>query len=568
MSNKIIKDDTGQEMIEVLAAQSGETVLDNLFSLKVTDGCDIDTYFKRWWALANNGSYTRTQLLSRWFKLMNSDKVFGEKDPIFSNSQSSIGELTDDSIELGVCSPSTNTVKGTDNFANQIAFWIVEVEYEIGDDGEIIIMRVDKVDSDYTRKGLHGMVGVAQKTAYIQDYDDGKYNYLRYSTKLQKGYVPLEECVAVNGTLREFAVRPKYGGGYDINGIPTSATDKAPMNYNISESSQISIWRKRGANYSGGSFCDLKFREIMFRLKYARKGNSGLMEGCSSYNFQYAVALGEAGVERVVLTTAQAANFLVGSNVIVGNYAGSTDRNNSGMYSICKNKKISKIVNETIDGTEYGVVYIDNGGVSFDTVANGSGVTGTTYISSMPYWSGWCDNVLGNDGTPYSNTSGKEPFIIQGLETQMGAYAVCADVICKRVYDADAGTNKYEFWACREAKNITTSITENYYKVGELDISNLTSNNWYYIGDTNHGYGIYARAVGNGAGSSNGCRCATYLIGTNTNGNYEYLAWAALYSGGGCGLACSDLDLGLTIANWDIAALACGSGANRGEFKA
>ncbi len=98
----------------------------------------------------------------------------------------------------------------------------------------------------------------------------------------------------------------------------------------------------------------------MVRLKYARKGNSGKIEGCTSYNYQYTAAVSETNVERVILTTAQAANFLEGSTIMLGVQSG-TDRNTASNYSICDGKKIAKIENVTIDGTDYSAVYIDNG---------------------------------------------------------------------------------------------------------------------------------------------------------------------------------------------------------------
>ncbi len=72
----------------------------------------------------------------------------------------------------------------------------------------------------------------------------------------------------------------------------------------------------------------------MIRLKYARKGNSGTIEGCTGYNYQYTAAAGESGVKRVLLTAAQAANLFVGSSVIIGDKGTGTsaDRGVASMY--------------------------------------------------------------------------------------------------------------------------------------------------------------------------------------------------------------------------------------------
>ena len=106
----------------------------------------------------------------------------------------------------------------------------------------------------------------------------------------------------------------------------------------------------------------------MFQLKYGKKGNSGTLEGCTSYNLQYKAAAAETGVTRVLLTEAQANNLLVGSSVIVGDVGSgtSTDRNTASMYKLAKNVRIKSIVSVTVSGTVYKAVNLDTD-TSFDT---------------------------------------------------------------------------------------------------------------------------------------------------------------------------------------------------------
>lgn len=377
---------------------------------------NIDKMFLSWWAAANTGAYSKTQLLERWFNLLVSDKVYGVKFSRFAKSQSSDSELLEYSAELGAATPSTNTVKGNDPYANQVAFWRIEVEYEIDSAGEIEIKTVDKVDPEFTRAGTHGLVGVAQKSAWIRVEDDGEYWRKYYRTNRAAGYVPLPECVAPDGSLRAFMVHAKYLGGIGADGKPTSATGLAPLNYTWSHNSQIAEWRKRGPNYSGMSGCDIAFRIHMAQLKYGKKGNSGTLEGCTNYNVQVKAAAAETAVTRVLLSTSDAAKFIVGSNVIVGKASSdnSIDRNTGSMYSKAKNVRIASIQDVTVNDVAYKAVNLQTD-TTFDTDTD-------TYISSMPWWSGTCDDVLGADGSPTSCTSGKEPFIIQGLESQNGAY--------------------------------------------------------------------------------------------------------------------------------------------------
>lgn len=546
-----------------LAGTSGAAIYDAFYAAGVTPE-NIDDMFVSWWHGADDGQYTKTQLLTRWFNLLNSDKTFGTKFYNFGTSQTTQGELCDDSAEIGVTTPSTNTIKGKDPLHQQFAFWTVEVEYEIDANGEIEIKSVAKVDNSFNRGGTNGMVGVAQKTGWLSITNDSVNWWVRYRTAQAPGYVPIAEGVSpVDNKPRAFVVHAKYMGGKGADGKHTSASGLAPLNYTWSHNSQIAEWRKRGANYAGISICDIFFRILMFWLKYAKKGNSGTMEGCTSYNFQYKCAVAETGVTRVLLTEAQAKNLLVGSSVIVGDVGSgtSTDRGVASMYKCAKNVRILSIVSTVVEETTYYAVNLETD-TAFDTTTD-------TYISTMPWWSGSCDDVLGVDGSPTSCTNGKEPFIIQGLESQIGAYAVVADIIDTITVSEDSTTMTINPATVRLAKNIAQSKSANYVDTNKpLTIPKPESWAWHFIGDL-----AYDRAhpeftlpsiVDNGANSGNGFKSAVSV--PPSGGVCEWLSWSSLYDYSHCGLACAALGNGLGSANWNLAAGAPGSGANRGEW--
>lgn len=546
-----------------LAGTSGAAIYDAFYAAGVTPE-NIDDMFVSWWHGADDGQYTKTQLLARWFNLLNSDKTFGTKFYNFGTSQTTQGELCDDSAEIGVTTPSTNTVKGKDTLHQQFAFWTVEVEYEIDANGEIEIKSVAKVDSSFNRGGTNGMVGVAQKTGWLSITNDSVNWWVRYRTAQAPGYVPIAEGVSpVDNKPRAFVVHAKYMGGKGADGKPTSASGLAPLNYSWSHNSQIAEWRKRGANYAGISICDIFFRILMFWLKYAKKGNSGTMEGCTSYNFQYKCAVAETGVTRVLLTEAQAKNLLVGSSVIVGDVGSgtSTDRGVASMYKCAKNVRILSIVSTVVEETTYYAVNLETD-TPFDTTTD-------TYISTMPWWSGSCDDVLGVDGSPTSCTNGKEPFIIQGLESQIGAYAVVADIIDTITVSEDSTTMTINPATVRLAKNIAQSKSANYVDTNKpLTIPKPANWAWHFIGDLAydkaHPEFTLPSIVDNGANSGNGFKSAVDVPASG--GVCGWLSWGSLYASSSCGLACAGLGFGLGGANWRIAAGAPGSGANRGEW--
>lgn len=546
-----------------LAGTSGAAIYDAFYAAGVTPE-NIDDMFVSWWHGADDGQYTKTQLLARWFNLLNSDKTFGTKFYNFGTSQTTQGELCDDSAEIGVTTPSTNTVKGKDSLHQQFAFWTVEVEYEIDANGEIEIKSVAKVDSSFNRGGTNGMVGVAQKTGWLSITNDSVNWWVRYRTAQAPGYVPIAEGVSpVDNKPRAFVVHAKYMGGKGADGKPTSASGLAPLNYSWSHNSQIAEWRKRGANYAGISICAIFFRILMFWLKYAKKGNSGTMEGCTSYNLQYKCAVAETGVTRVLLTEAQAKNLLVGSSVIVGDVGSgtSTDRSVASMYKCAKNVRILSIVSTVVEETAYYAVNLETD-TPFDTTTD-------TYISTMPWWSGSCDDVLGVDGSPTSCTNGKEPFIIQGLESQIGAYAVVADIIDTITVSEDSTTMTINPATVRLAKNIAQSKSANYVDTNKpLTIPKPANWAWHFIGDLAydkaHPEFTLPSIVDNGANSGNGFKSAVYVPASG--GVFEWLSWGSLYDSSACGLACARLSSGLGNAAWYLAAGAPGSGANRGEW--
>lgn len=546
-----------------LAGTSGAAIYDAFYAAGVTPE-NIDDMFVSWWHGADDGQYTKTQLLARWFSLLNSDKTFGTKFYNFGTSQTTQGELCDDSAEIGVTTPSTNTVKGKDPLHQQFAFWTVEVEYEIDANGEIEIKSVAKVDSSFNRGGTNGMVGVAQKTGWLSITNDSVNWWVRYRTAQAPGYVPIAEGVSpVDNKPRAFVVHAKYMGGKGADGKPTSASGLAPLNYTWSHNSQIAEWRKRGANYAGISICDIFFRILMFWLKYAKKGNSGTMEGCTSYNFQYKCAVAETGVTRVLLTEAQAKNLLVGSSVIVGDVGSgtSTDRYVASMYKCAKNVRILSIVSTVVEETTYYAVNLETD-TAFDTTTD-------TYISTMPWWSGSCDDVLGVDGSPTSCTNGKEPFIIQGLESQIGAYAVIADIIDTITVSEDSTTMTINPATVRLAKNIAQSKSANYVDTNKpLTIPKPANWAWHFIGDLAydkaHPEFTLPSIVDNGANSGNGFKSAVFVPASG--GVFEWLSWSSLTASSACGLACAALHNGLGYALWGLAAGAPGSGANRGEW--
>ena len=475
----IPRDTTMQLLVKVHRDQiAGE--MDLKYKEKVaaaTSKAEVDALFAEWWKIQYNPDlFTKSEMLERWFgNVLVDTRVHGVTTPRYSKSTSMIGELTDDSTGL-VCTPSTESTAGSDPFAHLPQFWCLEVSAEKNTDGSHTIYYVEHIDdTSDVRSGEH-LCWVLQKNTYKREYQDKDYKYLKTRCTPAPGYKRWKEGTDRTGKVHEYMAHPKYYAGIDADGGITCGTGLKPVN-RTSHQTGVTRWRGRGAQYSGASGSLVKFLDAMVRLKYGRKGNSGKIEGCVNYNYQYTVAVSETSVERVILTKEQAANLLVGSAVMLGIQSGS-DRNTASNYSIFDGKLITAIETVTIEEKEYSAVYVDNGGKTFDTTA------GSTYLSTSPYYSGWNDNVLGRDGSRYSPTSGKEPGMIQGVEFMNGSYLIVSDELWQWSTDADGNYN-FDCFKCYDQSKVGSAINENYEQItgAHLVYPAGTGGAWTYITD-------------------------------------------------------------------------------------
>jgi len=521
-----------------------------------TDVATVNELFAKWWHInwgvtVGTDNAARQDLLKRWFgTVLDDERVHGVKFPLYSTSHLTTGELTDDSVGL-TCVPSTEATANQDSFAHLAQFWCVEVSMERNEDGTHEIFAVEFIDDyDAVRSGEH-LWQVLQKNTYVKRWNQDGYQYVKMRCHEAKGYHTWPQGTGGDGVVYPYMANPADYAGEDANGKITCGTDMAPVNY-TSHNSGVAKWRNRGSQYAGAPGSLLVFQLTMIRLKYAVKGNSGTIEGCTSYNYQYTAAVSETGVERILLTTDQASHLLEGSNTIVGTKGtdDSHDRGVASMYSICKNKRIKSIESVTVDGTVYSAVNIDNGGVTFDTVA------GETYLSTMPYWSGWNNNVQGYDGSRISPTSGKEPGRIQKTNFQNGSYLIVADELWQWGQDTD-GNYTFDCYTCHDQSKVTTNgtISSDYTKCDDLTMTfpSDTAEGWKYIEDNavpDDPAVLWPGKVSTEAGSGTGVKAAMY-VQPHTSGVRAAWCVGHLYSSGGAGLPARISIRGTGSSNWD-----------------
>lgn len=340
----LVRDSTMQKMQAELVAvhkasvlASGSTAaIDQMYNALVNNAstvAEVNGLFVQWWrANWTEGTTTRNELLERWFgTVLDDDRVHGVKFPLFPTSETAIGELTDDSARL-TCTPSTETTAEQDDFAHLPQFWSVLVAAEKAADGSHTIYAVEFIDSyDEVRGGTH-LCWALQKNTYTREWNEDGYRYFKMQCRPATGYDTWPQGTDRTGKVHAYIGNPAYAAGLDADGNVTCGTGLPPLNYS-SHNTDVAKWRARGSQYSGASGNLIKWQLAMIRLKYARKGNSGTIEGCTAYNYQYKAAAAETGVTRVLLTATQAKNLFVGSSVIVGDTGTGTsaDRGTASM---------------------------------------------------------------------------------------------------------------------------------------------------------------------------------------------------------------------------------------------
>lgn len=501
--------------------------------------------------------------LSNYFALRRNGKVFTTKIYKWETSTSPVG-VKMNANENMVAEPSVGRTEGRDDYAQYGLFHHFTCNFSVDENG---FNHVDAMEGQigFTKYGKV-QVGEVTMSAWfgIEDTTEAVlYHYSDSQTELTP--YPMKESVNPDGTISPFMIHAKYAAG-DIDGVPYSSKGLAPANgcqatqarNPVSYTGMITYMHKLGGHYCGTTSWDLFYRQLMMIIKYATTHSQSIMAGCTSYSNQNQNLVEETGVMRVVLTKAQAAGYVIGSYVSIGDVGSNTnkDRYYSYMHNKAYSVKVTKI--EDVDDSN-AAVYVD-APEAFDT-------TLTTWISTMPWRSGATDEVAGSDGSPNSNTNGKDPYKIQGIETCIGAYEVLGNVVMDIVTGAD-GNPARDVYVCEDASTLSSNIAtvRANYKKAIAQVA-YTAASWKYITeettDPNLGIMIPTKV---GGGSTTGFADALYTD-AGTSGQREWLALGHLNRGAFAGLWILSADNGWPGAYWNIVSGVSPNGT-RGEWQA
>ena len=501
--------------------------------------------------------------LSNYFALRRNGKVFTTKIYKWETSTSPVG-VKMNANENMVAEPSVGRTEGRDDYAQYGLFHHFTCNFSVDENG---FNHVDALEGQigFTKYGkvqvgevtMSAWFGIENTTeAVLYHYSDSQTELTPY---------PMKESINPDGTISPFMIHAKYAAG-DIDGVPYSSKGLAPANgcqatqarNPVSYTGMITYMHKLGGHYCGTTSWDLFYRQLMMIIKYATTHSQSIMAGCTSYSNQNQNLVEETGVMRVVLTKAQAAGYVIGSYVSIGDVGSNTnkDRYFSYIHNKAYSVKVTKI--EDVDDSN-AAVYV-NAPEAFDT-------TLTTWITTMPWHSGATDEVAGSDGSPNSNTNGKDPYKIQGIETCIGAYEVLGNVVMDIVTGAD-GNPARDVYVCEDASTLSSNIAtvRANYKKAIAQVA-YTAASWKYITeettDPNLGIMIPTKV---GGGSTTGFADGLYTD-AGTSGQREWLALGTLNHGASAGLWLLGASAGWSGANWSVVSGVSPNGT-RGEWQA
>ena len=564
--------------------------LDALFGAMI-DGTNTTKLFREWWPLARAQDIAEAALgsgdsdagtvanryhtLVRWFTLIGKawgGKYYTLRGPDYRVNSTGVTTLTPmgDLADKSAAVLATEvTADGFDWADEDPMTWYLRFNGLSLSDGTMNIVAVEGVDDGFDISGNIAPVYTGRLGLWRRWYTDGSYEYKTFTTQPEGGFVPWAADVdPADNSHRVMNWQATFGGskygqkltsGSGYEGLSWKRNGNTPA-WRVSAADGLTAARKWN-NYEGVySDTDVDVMLDLWQLRHFDLENSKILEGCTAYNYQYQVAVAEESVTSVVVTTAQAANFVVGGCVEVGAHAsGNTDRNTAAMYDLIACATILSIESVTIDGTTYARLNLD-----IDTAVT---IPATAYVSTMPWVPGSTEHLPGHkDGSLYSLTNGKTPARIAGVELIDGAYAVGLDPLWNSDWDANRTPKSiYTVYQCRDSENQASAVT-NYESVGTFTGPN---SGWQYIKHfqiRTDGMLVPEEAGTTGTGDSKFMKSAFAFI--DSSGVRALWRFADLGGGGLAGLAGATGNNPPSSAYWGERPRLSGSGKKRGEWAA
>lgn len=548
---------------------SGATFDENLRKLETSDPAHADVFNALLEQLINNDvalkeavtkfAASKNEQALFLLNLHKDGKKYGVHFDNYDVTPSSNGTRLFDAVGM-TAAPSTNAVRAVNDFDGKGCFAYLEVNGSVDENGDFQVQYIKDIDNEFSRTKYDTWCLYLTQYVY-RKFDSNGEDTVISDTRHSAEWLPEGGAIRPDGTIRPFVAIAKYMSGDNADGVASSISGVSPKNYSFQSS--LTKFRAKGTQYCAETSQDSERMTRLMEIAFATRHSQSVMAGCNWWWTQATATVQENNAERIIISKSAAKEFVVGGTVSIGNANSLTsegkannDRGLSGLHAKANKVKITKI--EDYDSNN-AAVYVDNGGQKFSTAPTSvSGVTCETIISTMPWNTGGCDEVLGSCGSPVSNTSGKEPYILFGVEMSSGFWEPKGNTVMK------IENHVMRPYICYDCTKMTTAgaTTDDWIALGYAIPDNKGS--WKYISKLGYSaddpevrYPVEVAAT-----SSTGYADGLYTENLETTGDSqrEVLGSGNLSNGPFGGRRVANLGDGLSASSWDSAARlsACG----------
>ena len=542
---------------------SGATFDENLRKLETSDPAHADVFNALLGQLINNDvalkeavtkfAASKNEQALFLLNLHKDGKKYGVHFDNYDVTPSSNGTRLFDAVGM-TAAPSTNAVRAVNDFDGKGCFAYLEVNGSVDENGDFQVQYIKDIDNEFSRTKYDTWCLYLTQYVY-RKFDSNGEDTVISDTRHSAEWLPEGGAIRPDGTIRPFVAIAKYMSGDNADGVASSISGVSPKNYSFQSS--LTKFRAKGTQYCAETSQDSERMTRLMEIAFATRHSQSVMAGCNWWWTQATATVQENNAERIIISKSAAKEFVVGGTVSIGNANSLTsegkannDRGLSGLHAKANKVKITKI--EDYDSNN-AAVYVDNGGQKFSTAPTSvSGVTCETIISTMPWNTGGCDEVLGSCGSPVSNTSGKEPYILFGVEMSSGFWEPKGNTVMK------IENHVMRPYICYDCTKMTTAgaTTDDWIALGYAIPDNKGS--WKYISKLGYSaddpevrYPVEVAAT-----SSTGYADGLYTENLETTGDSqrEVLGSGNLNNGTIDGRRNANLNNGLSNSNWNYAA--------------
>ena len=548
---------------------SGATFDENLRKLETSDPAHADVFNALLGQLINNDvalkeavtkfAASKNEQALFLLNLHKDGKKYGVHFDNYDVTPSSNGTRLFDAVGM-TAAPSTNAVRAVNDFDGKGCFAYLEVNGLVDENGDFQVQYIKDIDNEFSRTKYDTWCLYLTQYVY-RKFDSNGEDTVISDTRHSAEWLPEGGAIRPDGTIRPFVAIAKYMSGDNADGVASSISGVSPKNYSFQSS--LTKFRAKGTQYCAETSQDSERMTRLMEIAFATRHSQSVMAGCNWWWTQATATVQENNAERIIISKSAAKEFVVGGTVSIGNANSLTsegkannDRGLSGLHAKANKVKITKI--EDYDSNN-AAVYVDNGGQKFSTAPTSvSGVTCETIISTMPWNTGGCDEVLGSCGSPVSNTSGKEPYILFGVEMSSGFWEPKGNTVMK------IENHVMRPYICYDCTKMTTAgaTTDDWIALGYAIPDNKGS--WKYISKLGYSaddpevrYPVEVAAT-----SSTGYADGLYTENLETTGDSQREVLGSGYLGCGTfdGRRHAHLSYGLSGSAWYSAARlsACG----------